>query len=237
MDSVNQSRHMWGFHLLPDDTDHDREPSESFALLSEARAQLEGKLAKLREPFRADQIGYRPVKRDSNVQVAYVGHAVITDRILDVDPFYQWEFPHHTDAGGRDIGVLTICGISHWGSPDTGETDWKKAESDAFRRAAMRFGVGLALWARQELESAANERRDAMRDIAGQISDIQVADLAALAEANGWNERRIERACHHVSANAAKSLADLTPDEAATLTEYIRQHSSACATATDTDKN
>ena len=45
-------------------------------------------LQKMRVPFPANQISYLP---KGGAKLAYVGHAALTDRLLDVDPGWTWE--------------------------------------------------------------------------------------------------------------------------------------------------
>ncbi|MDE3244475.1 MAG: hypothetical protein KGN80_00195 [Acidobacteriota bacterium] len=99
------------------------------------------------------------------VHLDYVGHAAVTDRILQVDPFWSWE-PLSVDAdnlprldknGGLWI-KLTICGVTRLGyghadaKPNGSLGDhMKEVISDALRNGAMRFGVALDLWHKGEL--------------------------------------------------------------------------------------
>lgn len=91
------------------------------------------------------------------VHLDYVGHAALTDRLLDVDPAWSWE-PLALDANGlpgidKDGGLwikLTVCGVTRlgYGSADgkTGGDAMKERIGDALRNAAMRFGAALELW-------------------------------------------------------------------------------------------
>jgi hypothetical protein len=131
-------------------------------------------LAKLREPFEPHQISKlcRPIKRDGQkgkcdkcggyhalpaITLDYVGHAALTDRLLKVDPEWNWEPVAWTDTGqpaiDRDGGMwikLTVCGITRYGYGDsqdkTGPNATKERIGDALRNAAMRFGAALDLW-------------------------------------------------------------------------------------------
>lgn len=145
-------------------------------------------LAKLREPFPAHQISKLPKetkaqidqrKADSNfmlfncqicgghhhkkaVHLDYVGHAALTDRLLDVDPTWFWEplaigpdgNPARDQTGGLWI-KLTVCGVTRlgYGSADgkTGGDAVKELIGDALRNAAMRFGAALELWHKGDL--------------------------------------------------------------------------------------
>jgi len=116
-------------------------------------------LALMREPFPANQISYLP---KGGAKLAYVGHAALTDRLLDADPLWNWEFVA-TDAAGNPIidengGMwirLTVCGVTRLGYGDaqgkTGGNAMKERIGDALRNAAMRFGAALDLWHKGEL--------------------------------------------------------------------------------------
>lgn len=104
-------------------------------------------LDKLRQPFPDNQISKLPKEsraqadeRKSNraagvscricggwhhknaVHLDYVGHAALTNRLLDTDPHWSWE-PAASDANGlpvydRDGGMwirLTVCGVTRLG--------------------------------------------------------------------------------------------------------------------------
>jgi hypothetical protein len=98
----------------------------------------------------------------AHMHLDYVGHAEVTDRLLNVDPNWNWE-PFALDAQGlpaldRDGNLwirLTIDGVTRPGVGDG--PDMKQRISDAIRNGAMRFGVALNLWAKSELESQHDE--------------------------------------------------------------------------------
>ena len=110
---------------------------------------------KLRKPFPSSAIGKLP---KGGVQLDYVGHAVTTDRLLSVDPEWTWEPVAFDEQGlpafqGRDLWIkLTVCGVTRYGVGDGASK--KEAIGDAIRNAAMRFGVALDLWSKEELEQA-----------------------------------------------------------------------------------
>ena len=116
----------------------------------------------LRAPFDPAQIGKLP---RAGIQLDYVGHAAVTDRLLSVDPEWTWE-PCAVDEFGlpkmRKVGSevelwirLTVCGVTRIGvgveNEGTRGDIGKKLVSDALRNAAMRFGVALDLWSKEEL--------------------------------------------------------------------------------------
>jgi hypothetical protein len=94
----------------------------------------------------------------------YVGHAALTDRMLDVDPNWSWEpmalvdgLPAFDATGGLWIR-LTINGVTRIGyghaegktHMDVGARE-KEVIGDALRNAAMRFGAALDLWFKGDL--------------------------------------------------------------------------------------
>lgn len=136
-------------------------------------------LERLRAPFPQHQISKlpKPYKSDSPkgkcsecggyhglpaVHLDYVGHAALTDRLLEVDINWNWEpvaygpdgYPVIDKNGGMWIR-LTVCGVTRLGYGDaqgkTGANAMKECIGDALRNAAMRFGAALDLWHKGEL--------------------------------------------------------------------------------------
>lgn len=126
-------------------------------------------LAKMREPFPENQISHLP---KGGVKLAYVGHAALTDRLLDVDANWTWEplaygpdgLPAIDEIGGLWI-KLTVCGVTRLGYGDaqgkTGGNAMKERIGDALRNAAMRFGAALDLWHKGELHAEEVPKFDA----------------------------------------------------------------------------
>lgn len=96
-----------------------------------------------------------------HMHIEFVGHANVTDRLLEVDPEWTWEpvafapsgLPALTPDGGLWIR-LTVAGVTRigYGGADgkQGDDAVKEAVSDALKTTAMRFGVGLDLWRKEE---------------------------------------------------------------------------------------
>lgn len=97
----------------------------------------------------------------AHIHIDYIGHAEATDRLLSVDPEWNWEplafddegLPHFTrDGDNNPVGLwikLTVCGVTRLGvgTCNSSQTDPEKVLiGDALRNAAMRFGVALDLW-------------------------------------------------------------------------------------------
>ena len=121
----------------------------------------------LRKPFPAESIGKLP---KGGVMLDYVGHAAVTDRLLTIDPGWSWEpFAIGADGlpaldRGNNLWIrLTICGVTRIGVGDGKSA--KECIGDAIRNAAMRFGVALDLWAKEDLvefaQAATTARREA----------------------------------------------------------------------------
>lgn len=126
------------------------------------------KATALRRPFPVESIGQLP---KGGVMLDFVGHAAVTDRLLTVDPEWSWEPMALDDAGNPkpdDAGNLwirlTICGVTRIGVGDG--KNMKERIGDALRNAAMRFGVALDLWAKENLVEFAQAA-------AGQTADVE----------------------------------------------------------------
>lgn len=138
---------------------------------------------KLRAPFERAQIGQLPksTKKDNPkgncrdcgkyhglpaVHLDYVGHAAVTDRLLHVDPEWSWEPVAFDPSGAPLIDKtsdnwsmwirMTVCGVTRIGvgTVEGGKFEFEKQLiSDAIRNTAMRFGVALDLWSKEDLDS------------------------------------------------------------------------------------
>jgi hypothetical protein len=111
----------------------------------------------LRAPFPKEQIQKLPT---GGLQLDYVSHAWVTDRLLQVDPLWTWKPLAFTEAGlpafDSNGGLwieLTVCGVTRYGYGEPQGRDkfdqTKGAIGNAIRNAAMRFGVALDLWAKE----------------------------------------------------------------------------------------
>lgn len=149
-------------------------------------------LAKLREPFETIE----RVKKEwtdkktgekKSVTLDYVGHAFVTDRLLDADPEWTWEPLALTPDGrplldlnenGRPVGLwikLTVAGVTRlgYGTVEASKTEpVKELIGDAIRNAAMRFGVALDLWKKHtDSEQSQTQSRGRQATQAGSSSD------------------------------------------------------------------
>jgi hypothetical protein len=136
------------------------------------------------------------------VHLDYVGHAALTDRLLDADPMWTWEpvafgpdgLPCLDKNGGLWI-KLTVCGVTRlgYGHPDgkQGGDAIKEAIGDALRNAAMRFGAALDLWHKGELHAHQEEEAPSLEEKATQLLKGASADKAFFKETweknkDGW---------------------------------------------------
>ena len=127
---------------------------------------------KLREPFPKSAIGKLP---KAGLQLDFVGHAAVTQRLLEVDPDWTWQpvgfdsngLPAFDEHGGLWI-MLTVCGVTRYGygEPMGGDVfDRRKgAIGNAIRNAAMRFGVALDLWSKDDIHTTFEEPKPVATD-------------------------------------------------------------------------
>lgn len=172
--------------------------------------QVEG-LALLREPFLPHQISKlpKPFKKDAQkgqcrecggyhglpaMHLDYVGHAALTDRLLDADPLWTWD-PVADPAslglpavnGGMWIR-LTVCGVTRYGfgcaDGKSGGDAVKEMIGDALRNAGMRFGAALDLWHKGKLHEEQDEDEPAAPTVPDAPPGFEnwIADLEAVSE-------------------------------------------------------
>ena len=145
----------------------------------------------LRKPFEGNQISTFPRNAGSKAGLSYIGHAALTDRLLQADPNWTWEPVADPASIGLPMagnGVemwirLTIDGTTRYGYGDApgkkGGDAIKEAIGDALRNAAMRFGVALDLWHKGgDLYQVDTEQVET-------ITTAQVAELLAELKSGG----------------------------------------------------
>lgn len=99
------------------------------------------------------------------VKLDFVGHADITRILIEIDPLWYWEPIRFDDDGlpayrvengmAHMAGRLSILGIERVaiGSAAHNKPDLlKELVSDFLRNGAMRFGISLSLWTKNEWE-------------------------------------------------------------------------------------
>lgn len=161
-------------------------------------------VTKLREAFPPEQVGQLP---KGGALLDYVGHGAVTDRLLSVDPEWNWEplaLDEHglpaLDAAGNLWIKLTVGGVTRLGVGD-GPT-MKVLIGDALRNAAMRFGVALDLWVRGHAEDdekrAPQEGRFQPRAASERVELVRLLGEAGLAT-NGNEAALRERWEQHLA--------------------------------------
>lgn len=107
------------------------------------------------------------------VHLDYLGHADVTLALIAIDPLWTWEpaavdvdsgGPMVTLQGGRLVmwAKLTVLGktIMGVGTVEEGKAEpEKELIGDFLRNAAMRFGVGTALWSKSDSADPAGSDR------------------------------------------------------------------------------
>lgn len=188
--------------------------------------------AKLREPFPPESIGHRPTvtcKACSDAQARvcdkkthtkkecrtcgnymtsahthldFVGHAFVRERLLNVDPNWNWE-PLAFDEVGRPAfdgngGMwikLTICGVTRLGYGDAqgkkGPNAVKEAIGDALRNAGQSFGIALDMWKRESKVAAPEtvdegEREQPPQTLADRVKELR-GQCLTIWKARGGN--------------------------------------------------
>jgi hypothetical protein len=167
------------------------------------------------------------------VHLDYVGHAALTDRLLDADPYWTWEplaigndgLPVIDKDGGLWIR-LTVCGVSRLGYGDaqgkTGGDAMKERIGDALRNAAMRFGAALDLWHKGDLHVATDD------------DDGDVGAKAHTKRANPENERaalvkKLNAAARRGSVSLRDAWEALTPEQRREMADMKDDLKSAAA--------
>jgi len=203
-------------------------------------------LALLRQPFPANQISKLPKPTNKNaekgkcgvcggwhglpaVHLDYVGHAALTDRLLDADPAWAWEplsmspegLPVMDPFGGMWI-KLTVCGVTRLGYGHAGEKSGgdaiKEVIGDALRNAAMRFGAALDLWHKGELHAEPQQpEQPEQPNVNSILRGISASMSMELLKANFEAAMQILDPQHHPAVIKAKNArrAELTQKEAA----------------------
>ena len=186
-----------------------------------------------------------------HIHLDYVGHAAATARLLDVDPDWTWR-PFDGDEISalppvmREQGLwimLTVAGVTRPGFGDaqgkTGPNAVKECIGDAIRNAAMRFGMALDLWSKEDISSITSTDEPAIPrrepDVAPQeppgwepkpdkpISDATRKALFALMSERGVDDAETQRhAMSRVLGREVETRSTLTEAEGRTLINSLR---------------
>jgi hypothetical protein len=187
------------------------------------------------------------------MQLDFVGHADVTKMLIEIDPEWTWE-PTAFDANGLPAyrvengmahmaGWLTILGVRRLGigsvmhnKPDL----LKELISDFIRNAAMRFGVCLALWTKQEWEDVSHTPSTPVAKPApvAKVEPAKPTDPLVSMD----NIKRFVDACktaglnHEQIAKSAKlDLADLKESQMPALREAFAKAKELAAQFNDTE--
>lgn len=110
------------------------------------------------------------------IMLDFVGHADVNKALIEIDPLWTWQPVAWDDDGMPKIkiangvatmwGIMTIHGKQMLGvatvqanKPDL----YKELASDFLRNAAMRFGIYLSLWTKNEWEEQATPEKPTTR--------------------------------------------------------------------------
>ena len=155
---------------------------------------------KLLSPFPAELVRKAPAGKFGD----YVPHAHYVERLRDSGVTYSWECEpvYGTFKGDKRIvgakGTITIEGMGSYvgfGDVDTFKlgndkfndgSNLKDAESDAFKRACMRFGLGVELW------SGSKQTEEEATAVASDGYTQEMAEADAKVEVNKIDMRRKE---------------------------------------------
>ena len=159
------------------------------------------------------------------IHLDYVGHAALTDRLLDADPHWTWEplafsengLPLIDEFGGLWI-KLTVCGVTRLGYGDAGTKKpgpnaIKEAIGDAMRNGGMRFGCALNLWHKGELHVDDDAPPPAKKAPppppvpAPTMPETQLSDWLQTIEAAAIDELGDQKSAALTAASAAKDEA------------------------------
>lgn len=120
----------------------------------------------------------------------YVGHAALTDRLLDADPFWSWGplasdeqgLPRQDSEGGLWI-KLTVCGVTRLGYGNAEGKSFmdkgartKELIGDALRNAGMRFGAALDLWHKGDLHKEEEATKEVTKITPDQVDQEKIAN-------------------------------------------------------------
>ncbi len=191
-------------------------------------------LADLRKPFPPDRISWRVgstnAAKDKGMALAYIDARDVQDRLDEVCGVENWQcrFPHANGKTVCEIGIRftkqDLAGVHSewvWKADGAGDSDIeaeKGALSDAFKRAAVKWGVGRYLYDLDSPWVAIENKR---------IKESEYPRLRALLTKNGTNGS-------HKPSEAALSITD--PDIAQGMRNWVDQQKDIIINYSDLDK-
>lgn len=100
----------------------------------------------LRRPFTVAAVKFKPqqkLRNNTTLCVAYIDARLVIER-LNLVAAGAWHAEYEPVPGGLMWAHLTVCGVTR---RDVGQGQGKALVSDALKRAAVHFGVGVSLYA------------------------------------------------------------------------------------------
>lgn len=139
------------------------------------------------------------------IQLDFVGHADVTKMLIEIDSEWTWE-PTAFDANGLPAyrvengmahmaGWLTVQGVRRLGIGSVAHNKpdlLKELVSDFIRNSAMRFGVCLSLWTKQEWDDHSKPAAPAPKAVKAEpvgdvpLSQEQLEQFIAACEKAGF---------------------------------------------------
>lgn len=171
-------------------------PADVFQPETEDRSFARDQMVRdwLRKPFKPEQIGKLPATA-RRPALDFVGHAAVTDRLNRIAPDWTYTVLERFLFENKIWihGSMTLGGVTReeFGDGD----DPKEALGNFLRRAAMRFGVAIDLWSREELGDSAPLAPTAPQRGGADKPEQQAKDLGKDPEptapaTNLWDEAR-----------------------------------------------
>ena len=149
----------------------------------------------------------------NGINLAYVSHAEITRILIEIDPMWNWQpvawvegrpAIHESNGMATMWATLTLLGKSLLGvgSVRADKPDFEKElVGDFLRNAAMRFGICLSLWSKQDWEGPRNNSSSINTLLpihAGEIEKTKSVHPASFKQQNSpqdaLNDDQIEQA-------------------------------------------
>jgi len=123
-------------------------------------SDLASAIPELRRPFTPAAVKFKPQsvlgEGKGVLCVAYIDMRLVSERLNHICP-NDWSDAYRPVGNGVMWCDLTVHGVTR---SDVGEGTGKALVSDALKRAAVKFGVGVSLYAVPELKIWANQGRD-----------------------------------------------------------------------------
>src|SRR5512146_659825 len=162
-------------------------------------------LEQLRKPFPANKISFKvqtkPSEKGNSLVVAYIDARDVMERL---DEVVGPDGSDRYEKAGTDKGLvcyLTVCGVTRAdvGDDDNENEPVKSAYSDAFKRAAVKFGIGRFLYDLPKMWAKARPAGKSFVLEDGEVDRLrrQVDDFLAgrqAASSFGAPERAVEAA-------------------------------------------